>query len=85
MSSHRTRLVRIGNSRGLRIPKALIEQAGLGGDVELRVQNDQLMIRAARQPREGWDDRFRAMAECDDDAVLIGDLPTDWDDAEWEW
>ena len=85
MSSYRTRLVRIGNSRGLRIPKALLEQAGLEGDVELNVQHEQLVVRASRQPRAGWDEQFRAMAECGDDAMLIHDLPTDWDDTEWEW
>jgi antitoxin component of MazEF toxin-antitoxin module len=52
-------LVRIGNSRGLRIPKPLIEQCGLGKTVELRVENDRLIISPGRQPRQGWDEAFR--------------------------
>jgi antitoxin MazE len=85
MNTIRTRFVRIGNSRGLRIPKVLIEQLGLGGDVEIAVQGGQLVIRAAHGPREGWDEQFQAMAQQGDDAPLMDDLANDWDEAEWEW
>jgi len=59
----RTRIVRIGNSQGVRIPKALIEQAGLRDDVEIRLDDSRLIISAARHPRSGWQDAFQAMAE----------------------
>ena len=49
----KTDLIRIGNSRGLRIPKPLIEQLGLGDKVELRVENDRLVISPERRPRDG--------------------------------
>ncbi len=55
----KTELVRIGNSRGIRIPKPLIEQCGLGNNVELRVENDSLVISPERRPRQGWEEAFR--------------------------
>ena len=79
------RIVRIGNSRGVRIPKALLEQLDLGDEVALAVQGDQLVIRAARHPREGWEEQFRAMHAQGDDRP--GDeFPTSaWDEREWAW
>ncbi len=83
----KTRIVRIGNSRGVRIPKPLLEQAGLNGDVEIRAENGSLVIRPARKPREGWDAAFREMARRGDDALLDDVPPTlsSWDEDEWEW
>jgi antitoxin MazE len=83
----RASIVRIGNSRGIRIPKSLLEQCRLGSSVELEVQDGQLVVRPADRPRAGWDDAFRAMAEQGDDALLDQEsLPgTEWDAKEWEW
>lgn len=83
----RTNVVRIGNSRGIRIPKTLIEQCGFGETVELDVQNGCLVVRSADRPRAGWDEAFRAMAEAGDDGLLDAEAPsqTEWDTAEWEW
>jgi antitoxin MazE len=83
----KTRIVRIGNSRGVRIPKPLLEQVGLHGEVELCAENGSLVIRPARKPRAGWDNAFRAMARRGDDA-LLDDVPpslSSWDEVEWEW
>ena len=65
-----TRIVKIGNSQGIRIPKLLLEQSGLRGEVELEVQNHNLIIRLKRGVREGWDNALRTMAEKDDDKLL---------------
>jgi antitoxin MazE len=83
----KARIIRIGNSRGLRLPKQILEQTGLGDEVELDVQQDRIVIRPARRPRADWEAQFRTMAEQGDDRLLDGDelLPTQWDDAEWEW
>lgn len=83
----RTRIVRIGNSQGIRIPKPLIDQAGLNGEVELLVEKDALVIKPVRKPREGWDKAFAEMARRGDD-VLLDDpalTPTEWDETEWQW
>ena len=68
----KTRIVRIGNSRGIRIPKALLEQTGLSGDVELHIQEHALLIKAVARPRAGWDQAFKTMAERGDDVVFLG-------------
>lgn len=83
----KTRLIKIGNSQGIRIPKLLLEQVGLAEEVELEVQQDQIVIRPAQQPRYGWDEQFRAMAEHKDDTLLDSDNLnlTTWDTVEWEW
>lgn len=83
----KTRIVRIGNSRGIRIPKPLLEQTGLRGEVEIVADNGSLIIRPAAKPREGWAEAFREMAKRGEDALLDPDVPslTSWDEEEWEW
>jgi antitoxin MazE len=82
----RTELVRIGNSRGLRIPKPLIEQCRLGEIVELRVENDCLVISPGRRPRQGWREAFRAAGTVVDDELLLETTePNQFDRKEWRW
>ncbi|MGR3275781.1 AbrB/MazE/SpoVT family DNA-binding domain-containing protein [Acaryochloris marina NIES-2412] len=81
----RTRIVKIGNSQGIRIPKLLLEQSGLNGEVEITVQGDCLTIRTAECSRAGWDAAFAAMAQHHDDVFVDEVNSTDWEDAEWEW
>ena len=81
------RLVRIGNSQGIRIPKPLTQQAGLEGrDLELTVVDDGLLVHAVRSVREGWREAFEAMREAGEDTLLLEDLgASSFDDEEWEW
>jgi antitoxin MazE len=81
----RGHIVKIGNSQGIRIPKALLEQSGIGSDVEIEVQNQTLVIRSAKQPRLGWDKAFAAMSDQGDDVLSDEDLTPEWDRTEWEW
>ena len=78
-------LVRIGNSRGIRIPKPLIEQCGLRDTVDLRVEENRIIISSERKPREGWREAFQAAGPSDNDELLIPDLPNDFDNEEWQW
>jgi antitoxin MazE len=82
----KTRIVKIGNSKGIRIPKPLLDQAGLEGEVEIQARQDSLVIRRGRKPREGWSKAFREMA-CAGDDKLMDDVPnlSSFDEAEWEW
>ena len=66
----KTRIVKIGNSRGIRIPKVFLEQAELGDDVEIEVQGDQIVIRPVRGRRTGWDEQFAEMTGRGDDRLL---------------
>jgi antitoxin MazE len=83
----RTRIVRIGNSHGIRIPKPILEATGLSDEVQLEVAEGQLIVRPARGPRQGWDASFREMAERGDDRLLDAEAieASGWDEDEWEW
>ncbi|MGD0656335.1 MAG: AbrB/MazE/SpoVT family DNA-binding domain-containing protein [Thermoguttaceae bacterium] len=81
----KTHIVRIGNSRGVRIPKILLKQLHLDEEVEMAVQADQLIIRSVRQPRQGWEEQFQAMHERGDDRPIDKFPPTAWDKLEWKW
>lgn len=81
----RSKVVRIGNSRGIRIPRSLLEQAGLVEDVEMTVQDGRLIIHSARSPRQGWEDQFTSMAKNGDDLLLDDSATTRWDEEEWVW
>ena len=69
-NSTKTHIVKIGNSRGIRIPKLLLDQAELGEEVELEAGEGQVVIRAVRNPRRGWDEQFAEMADRGDDRLL---------------
>ena len=82
----KTRIIKIGNSQGICIPKRLLEQTKIGEVVELELQQDRIVIRPARYVRRHWEEAFKAMAERGDDELLDGDvlIPTVWDEEEWE-
>jgi antitoxin MazE len=81
----RAKVVKIGNSRGIRIPRTLLEQASLTDEVEMVVEGDKLIIHSVRLPRQGWDAQFASMAEQNDDRLLDQMTPTQWDEEEWTW
>ena len=96
--SIQTRIVEIDNSQGIHIPKSWLEQIGISGAVEIEVQGDRIVIRAAQKPgagwlvisgalkpRAGWDEAFAKMAEQHDDVLLDDFTTTEWDEVEWEW
>ena len=78
-------LVQIGNSRGIRIPKPLIEECRLSDEVEIEVKGQSLVISPVQSVREGWDEAFQEMNQSGDDRLLDEPLTNDWEDAEWEW
>jgi antitoxin MazE len=83
----KTRIVKIGNSQGVRIPKLLLERSNLTEEVELEAEDNRIIIRSPRQPRQDWERAFRAMAERGDDVLLDHESPaqTRWDAEEWQW
>jgi antitoxin MazE len=75
-------LITIGNSRGIRIPKAIIEEARLGEIVDLTVVKGSISIKPLVGVRAGWKDAFQSLASNE----LIDKMTsTDFDDLEWEW
>jgi antitoxin MazE len=85
--SVKTKLVRIGNSQGIRIPKILLDQLNITGEVELEIQGDALLLRPARHPRAGWEEQFRQIAAAGDAGLLDAETGpvSSWDEEEWEW
>ncbi len=81
----RASIIRIGNSRGLRLPKLLLEQSQLGEEVELHAEPGRLIIQSARRPRAGWGEAARQMRARDEDRQLDAPTPTRFDQEEWEW
>ena len=81
----KTRIVRIGNSRGIRVPKLLLEQAALPDEVELRAEPGRLVVSAATRPRAGWAVKARTMRERGDDQLLDASTATRFDATDWRW
>jgi len=80
-------LVKIGNSRGIRIPKPVIEQCGFEDEVEIQVRDHVLLVHSVSRVRDGWNEAFARMAESGDDLLLdcVAEPTTSWDEEEWEW
>jgi antitoxin MazE len=81
----RLELTRIGNSRGIRIPKPLIEQCGLGEFVELRVTPDGLIIAPHRATRHGWKQAFTEARLPESELLLYSLKPNVFDGEDWNW
>jgi antitoxin MazE len=84
----RTKVVKIGNSRGIRIPKSLIDESGLKNEVELEISDGQIIVKPVSKNRESWNEEFKKMAKNKDDVLLDNESLIDlskWDNEEWEW
>lgn len=81
----KARLVRIGNSRGIRLPKPLIEEAGLTDEVELRVRAGTIVIAPSTGARAGWDEAAARLASRGHDVLLDGAAASRFDAEEWTW
>ena len=85
----KVKIVKIGNSKGIRIPKVLLRQTGIDDEVNLEVEDDQIILRPSKKSvRKGWNSSFRKMAEFEDDQLVDEEnLPsqTAFEEDEWEW
>ena len=82
----KSKLIQIGNSKGIRIPKSLIEQFNLHHEVELDLLPEGVLIRSSHPPRMGWSEAFQRMNKNKDDILLDkSSLTNKWDQDEWEW
>jgi antitoxin MazE len=86
MNTIKTRIIRIGNSQGIRIPKLLLDQTNLGNEVELELQENRIVIRSSKSSRHGWEEQFKTMANQGDDQLLDETVQlSSWDEEDWEW
>jgi antitoxin MazE len=82
----KVKLIPIGNSKGIRIPKSVIEACGFGDRIDMRVDRGVVVLAPARGVREGWEADLERMAAAGDDAPIVPGSPQhDWDDKEWRW
>ena len=78
-------IIRIGNSRGVRLPKPLIEQAGLTEEVELVAEDGRIVISSASRVRAGWAEAARLLHQRGEDGLVDAATSTRFDEGEWEW
>ena len=81
----KAQIIKIGNSKGIRIPKPLLEETNLDGQVELEVVDEGLLIKSTSPPRHGWEEAFEAMAETDFDDLVLGEDKSSFDESRWRW
>ena len=84
----KTKIIKIGNSRGIRLPKVVLQQIGIENEVDLEVDQDKIILKPIRRQRSGWQEAFRQMAANSDDQLLDGNdviSQSSWNDNEWAW
>jgi antitoxin MazE len=78
-------IVRIGNSRGIRLPKTLLQESQLEDEVELQAEPGRILISKTAKPRTGWAEAAQRMRERDEDRLLDQPTSTRFDKEEWTW
>ncbi len=78
-------IVRVGKSRGIRLPKTLLQESQLEDEVELQAEPGRILISKTAKPRAGWGEAARRMRERDEDRLLDPPTPTRFDKEEWKW
>ena len=84
----KTKIIKIGNSKGIRLPKVLLQQTGIRNEVDLNIEDGKIILEPVRKKRNGWSEAFKEMAKNSDDRLLDQDETlgqTSWDDEEWTW
>lgn len=80
-------LIKIGNSRGIRLPKSVIEQCSLTKKADLEVEHGRIIIKPIAKARTHWAQAFEEMHVNGDDQLLDPQAfgLSSWDEKEWEW
>jgi antitoxin MazE len=81
----KAKLIQIGNSRGVRLPKPLIKEAGLDIEVDIRARKGEIVIRPVRKTRSGWEFAAKRIHEMNADTLLDKETPTTFDKNDWQW
>lgn len=79
-----TDIIKIGNSKGLRLSKTILKKYDIQDKVELILEKDYIVIKAAENPREGWEEQFAKISNMGDKEPLIPDVFEDEDFEEWK-
>lgn len=81
----KAKIIKIGNSKGVRLPKSIIQEVGLGDEVMLEASKGTIVIRPISAARANWGSEFEAMARKGDDKLLLPDSQTSWEREDWQW
>lgn len=76
-------VIKIGNSKGIRLSKTLIEKYNIKDSVDLILEKGQIVIKPLSKPRKGWEKAFKEMAKNGDDMLLVNDVFEDENQEEW--
>ena len=76
-------IIKIGNSKGLRLSKTIMEKYNIRDKVELILEKDQIIIKAIDEPRKDWENAFKNMRLNNDDKLLMNDVFDDENFDEW--
>ncbi|MEQ6118261.1 AbrB/MazE/SpoVT family DNA-binding domain-containing protein [Reichenbachiella sp. MALMAid0571] len=76
-------IIQIGNSKGLRLNKQILEQYNITDKVEVILEKNRIILKPVAQPRKGWDNAFKRMSEVGDDYLLINDVFSEENFDEW--
>ena len=77
-------VVRIGNSKGIRLPAYILKECNITDMVEMEIKDGKIIIIPIEQPRKGWDEKFKEMHKSGDDKVILDENP-DTNLEDWEW
>jgi len=78
-------LIQIGNSKGVRLPKALLKQVGIKNKINVIIKNGAIIILPDKQPRKGWGEKFEKMHKAGEDQLIEFSGSNQFDEQEWEW
>jgi len=81
------KIIKIGNSQGIRIPQVILKQFNFYEGAEMDVEEDRLIIKPKKKVREGWSEAFQAMSKNKDDNLILENesMLSNFDNEEWEW
>lgn len=77
-------VINIGNSKGIRLPKAILEQYNISDTIELILEKERIILKPRSVPRKGWEKIFKQMHANEDDRLLIDDVFEDEIFEEWK-
>ncbi|MCK4797829.1 MAG: AbrB/MazE/SpoVT family DNA-binding domain-containing protein [Spirochaetes bacterium] len=78
-------IVKIGNSKGIRLPKTILEQCNINNKVDLEIEGKKIVIKPIiKNPRQNWDKHFQNMHNNNEDNLIIDDT-VDLNMDDWEW
>jgi antitoxin MazE len=79
-----TSIIKIGNSKGLRLSKSILEKYNINERVEIILEKGRIIIKPIESPRKNWETAFKKMRSENDDQVLVNDVFDNETFEEWK-